>query len=467
MPSVPRGRLSVPALACVCAAVLLAGCSSGHGSSTPSTSASPSTTTSTARATTTTAPTTTTPTTPTTAPPAPSLTSVAWHAAVDGAVYAQPVVVGSRVFVVTEDDDVYALSLDTGQVLWHASIGTPLTDVAHDAGCGDIDPLGITSTPVADTATGVLYVVGETSNGADPPTVHRHLVGFDMASGEVVRTADADPTGGGDSQVNLQQRPGLAIDDGRVDVGFGGLYGDCGYYHGWVVGVSMTPGGANIEFDATAGGSGGAIWQGGAPPSVDAAGNLYVVTGNQNAQGTAGYYESVVKLSPTLLPEASFRDTAATDDDDFGTSTPLLLPNGNLFAVGKTDIGYVLRQSDLSLVARIPGVCGSDPDGRIAFDASTDTAYVPCRAGGIQEVNLGTDRLGWRAGSVNSSPILAAGSLWALAYPGGLLQALNPASGAVEQSTNVGRTANFATPAYADGLLVVANATGTVEAFGH
>lgn len=393
---------------------------------------------------------------------------MAWKATVDGAVYAQPVVVGSRVFIATEDDDVYALSLQTGKVLWHGSVGTPLTHVATYAGCGDIDPLGITSTPVADTANDTLYVVGEVSNGADPPTVHRELMGFDMATGKVVRTADADPTGGGDSQINLQQRASLVIDHGRVDVGFGGLDGDCGYYHGWVVGVSTTPGVANIEFDDTAGGSGGAIWQGGAPPSVDASGNLFVVTSNQNSQGTAGYYESVVKLSPTLVPEASFRDTAATGDADFGTSTPLLLPNGTLFAVGKTDIGYVLDQSDLHLVAKVPDICGgSNPDGRLAFDATAQTVFVPCRTGGIQEVTLANDTLGWKSGTVNSSPILAAGSLWALSYPGGTLQALDPATGAVEETAQIGQTAHFATPAYADGLLVVANAVGTVEAFGH
>lgn len=288
----------------------------------------------------------------------------------------------------------YAIALDAGQVLWHANIGAPLTDVAVYAGCGDIDPLGITSTPVADTTTGTLYVVGEISNGGDPPTVHRELVGFDMSTGQIVESVDADPTGGGDSQVNLLQRASLVIDGGRVDVGFGGQYGDCGSYHGWVVAVSTTPGVSNIEFDATAGGSGGAIWQGGAPPSVDAAGDLYVATGNQNSQGTAGYYESVVTLSSALVPEASFRDTAAVDDEDFGTVAPLLLPNGTLFVVGKTDIGYVLQQSDLSQVAAIPDVCGSNPDGRIAFDAATDTAYVPCRASGIQEVDLATNSLG-------------------------------------------------------------------------
>lgn len=436
-------------MACACLALVLAGCTTAHRSETTSS------------------------TTGTASMPGASTTtngssvrgaSLAWRVKVRGAVYAQPVIVGSRVFIVTEDDDVYALSLHSGAVLWHANIGAPLTAVGKHAGCGDIDPLGITSTPVADKTNGTLYVVGEISNGAARPRVRRELVGFDMKTGAVLRTADADPTGGGDSQINLQQRAGLVLDDGRVDVAFGGLYGDCGYYHGWVVGVSTTPGVANIEFDITAGGSGGAIWQGGAPPSIDAKGDLYVVTGNQNSQGTAGYYESVVKLSPRLVPEASFRDPAARGDEDFGTGTPLLLPNGTLFAVGKSDIGYLLKRSDLKLVARIPGVCGSNPDGRIAFDPTTDAAYVPCRGGGVQQVNLRNKRLGWRSGSVNSSPILAGGSLWALSYPGGTLQGLNPISGHVESSIEVGRVATFATPAEAGGLLLVGTVTGEVEA---
>lgn len=459
------GRWMVGAALAGGAATALASCSSGPAAtSTTTTTRGPVRTTTTT--TTSAAPSpssTTTSTSPTSA--VPSLVSTAWTASVEGAVYAQPVVSGSQVFVATEADEVYALSLSSGKVQWRVSIGTPLSNVVGYAGCGDIDPLGITSTPVADAANGTLYVVGELSDGGKPP-VHRELVGLAMATGKVVRTANADPTGGGGSQVNLLQRAGLALDGSRVMIGFGGQDGDCGYYHGWVVGVSTTAAAANVQFDTTAGGSGGAVWQGGAPPSVDAAGNVYVATGNQNSQGTAGYYESAVKLSPSLQPEASFRDTSATGDEDFGTGAPILLPNGTLFVVGKTDIGYVLNQSNLGLVSKIPGVCGSNPDGRLAFDPATDAVYVPCRGGGIQEVRLSTDRLGWKAGTVNSSPILAAGSLWALSYPNGRLQSLDPATGAVAQSATVGSVATFATPAYAGGMLVVATAHGTVEAFG-
>ncbi|MHB1535281.1 MAG: outer membrane protein assembly factor BamB family protein, partial [Acidimicrobiales bacterium] len=394
-------------------------------------------------------------------------TSRPWSTHLDGAaIYGHPVAADGRVFVATEADDVYALDAHDGRVLWHANIGTPLTQVTRWAGCGDIDPLGITSTPVVDTATSTLYVVGEISNGADPPSVHRQLVGFNLYSGQIVRSTDADPTGGGDRPVNLLQRAGLALGQGVVYVAYGGLYGDCGFYHGWVVAVSESPGVPNREFDVTPGGSGGAVWQSGAAPVLGPAGNLYVATGNPNAQGSAGYYESVVKLSPDLSRvEASFRDVHATGDEDLGTGSPTLLANGTLFAVGKTDIGYVLRRSDLALVAQTPGVCGSDPDGADVFDAATDAVYVPCRAGGIQEVNLATHTLGWRAGAVNGPPILVGTSLWALGYPGGTLQALDPATGAVKHSLEVGRVATFATPSLADGLLVVATAAGGVTTF--
>jgi outer membrane protein assembly factor BamB len=395
----------------------------------------------------------------------PDLHSISWRAQVRGAIYAQPLVSGSRVFIVTEEDEVYALDLATGRTLWKAGIGTPLTNVAQTAGCGNVDPLGITSTPVLDAATGTLYVVGEVSTPHQNGGVERRLVGFDVSSGKVVRTADADPTGGGDNQVDLMQRPGLVLEDGRVYVAFGGLYGDCGYYHGWLVGVSTRPGVSNIEFDATAGGSGGAIWQGGAPPTVDAAGDIFVGTGNQNSQGTAGYYESVVKLSPTLSVEASFRDRLATDDADFGTGAPALLSDGTVFAVGKTNVGYVLRQSNLQQVSRIPGVCGSDPDGRVAVDQATDTLFVPCSGGGVEQIHAASGTRGWRSGDVNSSPVLGDGALWALGYPNGSLQALNPTTGAVEQSTTVGPVAHFATPALAGGTLVVGTESGQVIAF--
>lgn len=405
--------------------------------------------------------------------------SSAWTAPLDGAaVYGQPVVADGRVFVVTEDNDVYALDAHDGGVLWAHNIGQPLTDVDQYAGCGDVDPLGITSTPVVDTASGVLYVVGEVSNGASPPTVQHQLVGFDLYTGAVVRSVDADPPlPAGESRINLLQRASLALGNGRVYVGYGGNSGDCGNYHGWLVGVDETGARASVSFEVAtqAGGQGGAIWEPGGP-AIDSAGDVYATTGNANPDPPEGgpdpglYTESVVKLGPNLgTPLASFKDTVAGGDEDLSTDAPTLIPgstatNGTVFAVGKTDVGYVLRQSNLSEVASIGGVCGSNPDGGNAWDATLDTLYVPCRGGGIQEIDLRTDSRGWLAGGVNGAPILVGGKLWALQYNSGLLQQLDPSTGAVLQQLNVGAVPTFASPSAALGLLLVGTDSG-IKAF--
>src|SRR5437899_5675095 len=54
-------------------------------------------------------------------PTSPSLGSFrhAWTSPLlDGAVYAEPLIRGSRVYVATENDSVYALSASTGHVVW-------------------------------------------------------------------------------------------------------------------------------------------------------------------------------------------------------------------------------------------------------------------------------------------------------------------------------------------------------------
>ena len=413
------------------------------------------------------------------ASPQPALTPIrmAWTAPLDGAaVYGQPLVAGGRVLVATEADDVYAIDAHDGSVVWSVHIGTPLRDVVAAAGCGDVEPLGVTSTPVVDPARGLLYVVGEVSTNGSPP-VHHVMVTIDIRSGKVVRTQDADPPlPAGEDPVHLLQRAGLALGNGRVYVGYGGQYGDCGTYHGWLVAMPEVSSGSPVvaptktAFDVTPLGTGGAIWQGGAAPSIGSDGSVYASTGNPNSDGPAPWAESVVKLPAALAasPLASFRDQAATGDLDLSAGDPVLLPGGELFTAGKADVGYVLRQSDLGLVATIPSaVCGSDPDGGIAFDAALDRLYVPCRDGGLQEVDLATNTRGWRSGQVNSTPILVNGDLWALSYRGGRLEEVDPSSGHVLSDVSVGRSVpNFASPSAADGLLLVPTNAGIVAFSG-
>jgi polyvinyl alcohol dehydrogenase (cytochrome) len=375
------------------------------------------------------------------------------------------------VFAATEENRVVALDPTNGAIVWSSSLGTPLTNVQSVAGCGDIDPLGITSTPVVDPDTNTVYVVGEVSDGNG--SVHHQLEGLDMETGAVTFSTVVDPSlPRGERAVNLLQRTSLALANGRVYVAYGGNYGDCGSYHGWVVGVSISGPPDPVSFEVASDGEGGAIWQSGGAPAVDAQGDLYVTTGNANPDPPEGgpdpkkYTESVVKLTPTLTLLASFKDTVAGGDEDLSTGNAVLLPDGDLFAIGKTDIGYVLAQSDLSQVAAIKGICASDPDGGPAYDAATDQIFVPCRDGGIQEVDLSNNSVGPRLSGANGAPILIDGRLWAVQYPEGVLTQFDVGTGRALQTVQVGSSVpNFTSPSTDLALVLVGTTTG-VAAFG-
>src|SRR5215472_6619310 len=143
-----------------------------------------------------------------------------WAAHLDGAVYGQPLVVGNMVIAATENDTVYALDSSSGQVVWRTHVGTPVP--LSSLPCGNIDPLGITGTPVYDRGNGLVYAVAETTG------YHHVLFGLAVSDGAIRVQRDIDIPTAGNHPSNDQQRPGLAIDGGRVYAAFGGLAGDCG-----------------------------------------------------------------------------------------------------------------------------------------------------------------------------------------------------------------------------------------------
>ena len=392
--------------------------------------------------------------------------SIAWSADLGAAVRGQALVYGGRVVAATENNRVVALDPRNGAVLWSASLGRPLTDVQSIAGCGDIDPLGITSTPVIDPNTGIVYVVGEVSDGHGGVT--HTLEGLSIATGAVTLTQKVDPPlPSGERAAQLLQRASLALGNGRVYISYGGNDGDCGTYNGWVVGVDETGPADPVSFEVAADGHGGAIWESGGAPALDAAGHLYVTTGNANPDPPEGgpdpkkYTESVVELSAALTPIASFKDRVAGGDEDLATGNPVLLPDGYLFAVGKTDVAFLLRQSDLSQVAAIDHICGSDPDGGPAYDQVTNRMFVPCRNGGIQVVDLNTHTLGPRLSGADSAPIIIGTHLWALNHSSATLAEFDTASGGLTQSIQLnGDTPIFNSPSTALGLLLVPTTTG-------
>jgi outer membrane protein assembly factor BamB len=52
--------------------------------------------------------------------------SIGWQVSLDGAVYGQPLLVGSLVVAATEGDSIYGLDRSTGRVAWRAHVGTPV-----------------------------------------------------------------------------------------------------------------------------------------------------------------------------------------------------------------------------------------------------------------------------------------------------------------------------------------------------
>ena len=398
-----------------------------------------------------------------------NLSSPAWTSpALDGQLYGEPLAWNGDVFVATENDIVYALSGTTGAAVWSTHLGTPVPSTALP--CGDITPtVGITGTPVVDPALSEVFVVADEL--VDQRPAHE-LIGLDATTGKVELTQDVDPSGS--SPAALLQRTGLTLDANRVVFGFGGNYGDCSTYHGWVVSVPEAGGTAeHYEVDSAAGESQGAIWMGGAAPVVDAGGNIWVEAGNGSVTTTGAPYDdsdSVLELSPalTLLQYFAPSSWATENARDLDLSTaPALLSDGQVVAAGKDGIAYLLNGTHLGGIggeqSALPGACAQVIDGGAAVVGTT--VYLPCLSGTVA-VHVSSAptglRLLWRATAGGGPPIVAAGLVWSIGQ-NGTLYGLSPTTGSVVEHTTVGSPANhFPTPAIGDGLLLAPGSTHVV-----
>jgi outer membrane protein assembly factor BamB len=79
---------------------------------------------------------------------------------ISGNVYAQPLYIeggpnGPMIIAVTESNNVYALNAITGAVIWQRNIGPAVTSGLP---CGNINPVGLTGTPVVDLASRTLFL---------------------------------------------------------------------------------------------------------------------------------------------------------------------------------------------------------------------------------------------------------------------------------------------------------------------
>ena len=376
----------------------------------------------------------------------------------DGQVYASPLVVRGQTIVATENNTVYRFDL-TYHRTWSIHLGAP--SPGSERPCGDIDPLGITGTPVYDATHNSLYVAAELGN----PVRHR-LYAIDFATGHALWSVSLDLPGV-DATV-MQERGALTISGTRVFVPFGGLAGDCGNYKGRVVGVARTGAGSPIAYTVpTARGAG--IWT---PPgpTLDTNQHLYVSVGN-GASGVGDPYDhsdSVLKLrndnlhlissfSPTTWPT----DNAA--DLDLGSMGPALVAGRWILAVGKSGTGYLLSKGNLG---GIGGELDQTPVCRGAYGGSAvvgRVVYVPCADGltAVQITSTPSLSVDWHTDATTTgSPVVGGGRVWTLDPGSGVLYALDPADGSTVNSVSVGPTSRFATPAIYGRRLLVPTLTG-------
>jgi hypothetical protein len=288
-----------------------------------------------------------------------------FRARVAGNVYAQPLhwrtaaSNSGMLLVATEENNVHALDATTGNAIWTRSLGKPVARSALR--CGNISPLGITGTPVIDEASGAIYL---DANIADSSGPRHRLFALSLKDGSVMAGWPIDVT---DALRDVQQsfnsrdqnqRGALTILGGMLYVPFGGHFGDCGDYHGWVVGVSLQEPRRVAAWSTRA--RGGGIW---APGGISVAGeSLLVATGNTFGVSTWKDGEAVFRLAPDLHRSNETRDFFAPpnwlaldqQDADLGGTNPIPVNAGAptnrralILALGKDGRGYLLDQNNL------------------------------------------------------------------------------------------------------------------------
>jgi outer membrane protein assembly factor BamB len=374
----------------------------------------------------------------------------------DGDVYAEPLIVGKSVIIATENESLYNLDANTGGVMWRSHLGTPVR--GNDLPCGDIDPSGITGTPAVDMSSRTIYVV------AFMTPAHHELFAVDLANGAVKFHVPIDAPGA-DPKVE-QQRAALGLSGGYVYVAYGGLFGDCGSYHGWVVASRADGNGGLLSYQVPTGRAGG-IW---APsgPAFDSSGELFVATGNSDSNRVFDFGNSVIKLSPDLKQLDWFAPPdwiqLNAEDMDLGSAGPIILSSNFVFQIGKDGIGYLLDATKLGGIggqlfsAQICSGPYRGAYGGLAY--SPPYVLIPCRDGIVAlEPNLGPKpsfTIVWRGpNSVPGPPVVVGNAVWTVDIQNGLIYALGLRNGQVLFQDKIGSVAHFTSRPVGDGQIFV------------
>jgi PQQ enzyme repeat len=344
---------------------------------------------------------------------------------VDDQVDAQPLLVQGEtiaggvhdvLYVVTENNSVYALDANSGQVLVQRNLGSP---VPTPLGCGNNGPnVGITSTPVIDLSRHRMYIIAYL-NGS-PPQYQLHALNLTTladAKPPVTVAASHTLTDGSTFAFNAtyqRQRPALLELKGVIYAGFGSF---CDFQannsRGWVLGwnaASLAPLAANELNDTQATSPTSfflsSVWMSGFGLATNGS-TIFFATGNSDCNfydspelcpsqttydGVTNIQESVVGLVPSLgsrtgvfTPSNVFQ--MDIDDADLGASGVMLLPeqtggaelasivskDGRLWLLNQNGLGTFLDMHQLAdgCWCGTSYYRGSDGIGRVVSSAGS------------------------------------------------------------------------------------------------
>jgi hypothetical protein len=352
-----------------------------------------------------------------------------FHATFTGNVYAQPLywqppgAKSGLIVVATESNGVYALNEATGAIVWQAQLAAsvPLAQL-H---CGNIDPMGITGTPVIDPATATLYLNAMTATANGP----RHLVyALSLADGSVLPnwpidieatlTAKSTPF----SSLTQGERSALLFFKNKLYVSYGGYAGDCQPYHGTVVQIAPGTAPAGEAVWQTRGARGGIWAQGGIAGDGQ---DLFITTGNTSGTTEWADGEGILRLTPGLAHSAktsdyfapsNWPDLDATDKDLGGTEAlpfDIAVSGGpaarRVIAFGKDGNAYLVDRHNLggiggalavtpvssAAIRTAPAIYGTANGAMVAFSSlgsthctHTNITMINVAASGISPITF-------------------------------------------------------------------------------
>jgi hypothetical protein len=264
---------------------------------------------------------------------------------------------------VTASNNIYALNATTGLVIWsRTDIGPP---VVSGLPCGNINPVGTIGTPVVDLVSRSLFFDALIDGVTKKHFIYSLNVdtGATNAGWPVDVNATAMYNGILFTSLVQEDRGALALVNGIVYVPYSGYFGDCGAYHGWVVGVQINNPSTGVGGWATTA-TGGGIW-GHSGVASDGT-NMFVITGNTFSTGGVWMGgEAIIRLQAGPVFSGQTTDYWAptnwfnldNGDTDLGGVSAMLIdvpganPSQLVLATGKDGNAYLLNRNNLGGIA--------------------------------------------------------------------------------------------------------------------